>query len=58
MKTQDSGMGNFWIKYYITHLAVWEGNPVTDISQAITLFFLNSSKLPTIIQHTHLNLVN
>lgn len=27
MKTQDSGSGNFWIKYYITHLALWGGGP-------------------------------
>lgn len=33
MKTQDSGIGNFWIKHYITHLALWGGGPfVMDIS--------------------------
>lgn len=40
MKTQDSGTGNFWIKHYITHFAVWEGGPsVIDISAGNNFVF-------------------
>lgn len=41
MKTQDSGTGNFWIKHYITHFAVWEGGgpSVIDISAGNNFVF-------------------
>ena len=41
IKTQNSGTGNFWMKHYINHLALWGGRPtVMDISAASNVVFL------------------
>lgn len=40
MKTQDSGIGNFWIKHYITQLALRAVGPaVIDISAGNNFVF-------------------